>query len=71
MNATATPVQAAVARALGEPARHFDASGGRQPLCGQVAAGGRGYARTRYTTTPSDVTCLKCRRALEAQGRLP
>lgn len=52
-------------RAFGEAATHMlRADGG--PLCGQVAAGGKGWARTRYTKTAARVTCKKCSKAVLA-----
>lgn len=68
MSSTATTAMAAATRrAFGEPACHLRAAGGG-PRCGQVAANGRGWARTRYTADPARITCLKCRRAAEADA---
>lgn len=54
-------------RAFGEPATHLRARNGG-PACGQVALGGRTWARTRYTTEPDRVTCKKCRRVIDQAG---
>jgi hypothetical protein len=40
----------------------------RVPLCGQTAMGGRGYARTGYTSNVLQVTCRKCEAALKKAG---
>ncbi len=40
----------------------------RIPLCGQTCMGGRGYARTGYTTDPARVTCKKCEAAVKKAG---
>lgn len=62
-------LQAAVQGAFGQPAVHLQhPQRSASPLCGQVSANGRGWARTHYTTHPERVTCKKCRRALQAQG---
>lgn len=61
---TATAMRQATQRAFGEPACHYRTADNPRPLCGQVAANGRGYARTRYSTEPARITCSKCRKAL-------
>jgi len=63
----ATGMQAATRRAFGEAACHLRTDAGG-PRCGQVAANGRGWARTHYTADPARVTCMKCRRAIEASN---
>jgi hypothetical protein len=40
----------------------------RVPLCGQMAMGGVGYARTGYTSNVLQVTCRKCEAALKKAG---
>lgn len=60
-------LQAAVQGAFGQPAVHLQhPQRSASPLCGQVAAHGRGWARTPYTPHPDRVTCKKCRRAMDA-----
>lgn len=47
-------------------ATHFCIStgGSSVPRCGQVDASGRGWANTRYTKDPANVTCRKCKAAM-------
>lgn len=63
----ATAARALAGRAFGEPATHLRARNGG-PACGQVAASGRGWARTRYTNEPDRVTRKKCRRVIDKAG---
>ena len=65
---TAAAMQAATQRAFGAAAVHMHRPGYQGPLCGQVNATGTGWARTRYTTDPSSVTCKKCRKALDKKA---
>lgn len=59
---TTNAVRQLAARAFGEAATHLVRAGGG-PLCGQVAAGGKGGARTRYTRDVAHITCKKCAKA--------
>ena len=58
-------VQQAAQRAFGIAACHMHRPGFAGPLCGQVSANGKGWARTHYSSAPERVTCKKCRKALE------
>ena len=62
---TASAMQVATQRAFGTAAVHMHRPGYQGPLCGQVNATGKGWARTHYTTDPAKVTCKKCRKALD------
>lgn len=68
-HSTAAAIQAAAERAFGQAATHMhrrdEAGRYTGPLCGQVSANGTGWARTHYTAEPAQVTCRKCRRAME------
>lgn len=61
----AAAMRTATQRAFGTPATHMHRPGFAGPLCGQVSATGRGWARTHYTSNPDCVTCRKCRKALD------
>lgn len=61
----AAAMQAATGQAFGSAATHMHRPGFAGPLCGQVNATGKGWARTHYTTDPAKATCKKCRKALE------
>lgn len=63
--ATATAMQQATQRAFGVAAVHMHRPGFQGPVCGQVNATGKGWARTHYTADPAKATCKKCRKALE------
>lgn len=62
---TAAAMQSATRRAFGAAAVHMHRPGYQGPLCGQVNATGKGWARTHYTTDPATATCKKCRKALD------
>ena len=62
---TAAAMRAATQRAFGAAAVHMHRPGYQGPLCGQVNATGKGWARTHYTTDAAAATCKKCRKALE------
>lgn len=64
MSNTAAAMQVATQRAFGPAATHMHRPGYAGPLCGQVNATGKGWARTHYTTDPSKATCKKCCKAL-------
>lgn len=63
-SATGAAMRDVTARAFGVAATHMHRPGYAGPVCGQVSATGKGFARTHYTTDPSRVTCQKCRKAL-------
>ena len=68
MSTTSAAMQAATQRAFGQAARHMHRPGFAGPLCGQVNATGKGWARTHYTTDPAKATCKKCAAAIRKQA---
>lgn len=68
MSTTATQgLQQAAQRAFGQAATHMHRPGFAGPLCGQVSATGKGWARTHYTSQAAQVTRKKCLRTLALQ----
>lgn len=65
---TGAAMQVATQRAFGPAATHMHRPGFAGPLCGQVNATGKGWARTHYTNDPAKTTCKKCCKALEKRA---